>query len=45
MERIGSSPIFPITLFRMSKDTDELLTSILSGQAAFITPDGYAFHH
>ena len=25
------------------KDTDELLTAILSGQAAFITPDGYAF--
>ena len=27
----------------MSKDADELLTAILSGQAAFITPEGYAF--
>ena len=26
-----------------AKDIDELLTSILSGQAAFVTPEGYAF--
>ena len=43
MERISSSPFFPIMLFRMSKDADELLTAILGGQAAFITPEGYAF--
>ena len=43
MEGNGSSPFSRIMLFQMSKDADELLTAILSGQAAFITPDGYAF--
>ncbi|MER2088983.1 MAG: spore germination protein [Sporosarcina sp.] len=34
---------FPYHAVSNVKDADELLTSILSGQAAFITPDGYAF--
>ena len=34
---------FPYHAVSNVKDKDELLTAILSGQAAFITPDGYAF--
>jgi stage V sporulation protein AF len=34
---------FPYHSVTAVKDQDELLTSILSGQAAFITPSGFAF--
>ena len=34
---------FPYHAVSEVKDTDELLTSILSGLAAFITPEGYVF--
>ena len=34
---------FPYHSVTPAKDVDELLTSILSGQAAFVTPEGYAF--
>ena len=34
---------FPYHSVTVVKDTDEMLTAILSGQAAFITPNGYAF--
>lgn len=34
---------FPYHAVSPAKDVDELLTSILSGQAAFITPEGFAF--
>ncbi len=34
---------FPYHAVTEVKDKDELLTSILSGQAAFVTPSGYAF--
>ncbi|MHA6259595.1 spore germination protein [Sporosarcina sp. CAU 1771] len=34
---------FPYQSVSPVKDIDELLTSILSGQSAFITPQGYAF--
>lgn len=34
---------FPYHAVSNVKDTDELLTAILGGQAAFITPDGFAF--
>ena len=34
---------FPYQAVTAVKDTNEMLTGILSGQAAFITPDGYAF--
>lgn len=34
---------FPYHAVTAVKSTDDMLTGILSGQAAFITPDGYAF--
>ncbi|QUW22075.1 spore germination protein [Sporosarcina sp. Marseille-Q4063] len=34
---------FPYHSVEAVKDQDDMLTSILSGQAAFITPSGYAF--
>lgn len=34
---------FPYYAVTPVKDVDELLTAILSGQAAFVTPEGYAF--
>lgn len=34
---------FPYHAVSIVKDTDELLTAILSGQAGFVTPDGYVF--
>ncbi len=34
---------FPYHAVSTVEDRDELLTAILSGQAAFITPDGYVF--
>ena len=34
---------FPYHSVTAVKDIDEMLTSILSGQAAFVTPEGYAF--
>ena len=43
LEKDNFLSFFPYHAVTEVKDQDELLTSILSGQVAFVTPNGYAF--